>query len=146
MIQNPKFSKNLYKILKTEISQNNALSKFIDDIEPKAYFCDVVLQSETLIPVSVIAKDYGMTAIAFNKLLCELKIQYKIGETWLLYGKYSGKGYTKTRTYPINNTQTSVHTYWTQLGRKFLFDFLKFYGIMPFEDNTKVIAAIELIY
>ena len=146
MVRNPKFAKNLYRILKTEISKNNALSKFVDEIEPKAYFCDVVLQSETLIPVSIIAKDYGMTAIRFNKLLHDLKIQYKVGDTWLLYKEYDNNGYTKTRTFPISDTETSVHTYWTQFGRKFLFDFLKFYGIMPFENNAKAVAATENNY
>jgi len=144
MERNPKYAKNLYKILKTEIAKNNALSKFIDEIEPKAYFCDVVLQSESLVPASIIAKDYGMTAIAFNKLLNNLKIQYRIGGTWLLRKEYDGNGYTKTHTYPINDKETTIRTYWTQFGRKFLFDFLKFYGIMPFENNKKAVANIEI--
>ena len=44
---------------------------------PKAKYYDTILQSTSVMPISLIAKDYGMSVVAFNKLLNERKIQYK---------------------------------------------------------------------
>ena len=102
---------------------------------PKAKYYDTILQSTSVMSISLIAKDYGMSAIAFNKLLNEHKIQYKQSGTWLLYNKYADKGYTQSKTTGyMSNTgkiKISVHTCWTQKGRLFLYDFLKNKGILP---------------
>ncbi len=82
-------------------------------------------------PVSLIAKDYGMSAICFNNLLYDMGVQYKIGGTWLLYQKYAACGYTQTRTYRIGERTAALHTYWTQKGRLFLYEFLKDKGFLP---------------
>ena len=91
--------------------------------------------NKELIPITLIAKDYGKSARAFNKLLSELKIQYKCGNTWALYQEYADKGYTHSRTHIINGKggkpEPKMHTYWTQKGRLFIYDLLKSDGIVP---------------
>lgn len=72
-----------------------------------------------------IAKDYGMSGQALNKLLHELGIQYKMRDTWLLYQEYANRGYTQSRTHNIDAGRSVMHTYWTQKGRLFLYDLLK---------------------
>ena len=124
---------NLLRKLKSEQSQNARLKGHIKYMAPRARFCDKVLQSESLLPITLIAKDYGFSAVGFNRLLHDFGIQYRVGGTWVLYNEYADKGYTKTRTYTINETETSTHTYWTLAGYKFIFEFLKFYGILPTE-------------
>jgi hypothetical protein len=47
----------------------DTLEDCIRAIAPKAEYSDIILNCANAIPVSVIAKDYGMTAAAFNKLL-----------------------------------------------------------------------------
>ena len=59
------------------------------------------------------------------------KVQYKIGGTWLLYQPHADKSYTLTRTYHVSDKLSTIHTYWTQSGRRFLYDLLKWYGILP---------------
>ena len=107
----------------------------IAELQPKASYYDVVLNCKDLVAVSVIAKDYGWSARRMNNYLREKKVQYKQGKNWLLYQKYADKGYTstKTQTYAGNdgNTHTSVHMYWTQAGRLFIYDLLKKDGILP---------------
>jgi hypothetical protein len=76
-----------------------------------------------------------MSAKIFNRLLKDLKIQYKIGETWLLCNDFADYGYTKTRTYPVSESKAVIRTYWTFEGRKFLYEFLKIYGITPSYEN-----------
>ena len=53
--------------------------------------------------------------------------------TWVLYQKYANRGYTKTKTLIIDRSRkrTVVHTYWTQLGRMFLYEVLLANGYLP---------------
>lgn len=104
----------------------------IAELQPKASYYDLILQNKNTVPVTQIAKDYGMSGRAFNKLLHELGIQYKLRETWLLYQDYANQGYTQSRTHAIDADRSVMHTYWTQKGRLFLYDLLKSRrGILP---------------
>lgn len=58
-------------------------------------------------------------------MLHDLGIQFKQGNTWLLYSKYQNNGYTQSRTHAIDAERSVMHTYWTQKGRLFLYDVLK---------------------
>lgn len=119
------------------IAQNEVkyLTNKIEEQKPKVNYYDVVLKSKDAVLVSVIAQDYGMTAKAFNLLLYENGIQHKLDNTWVLYAKYVGNGYTKSETYsytkPNGENGTKVHTKWTQKGRLFLYEFLKNIGVLP---------------
>lgn len=93
-----------------EVAQKNQI---IQELQPKATYYDLVLQNKSLVAISVIAKDYGMSAKKLNKILHELKIQFKQGKTWLLYQKYAGKGYTQSKTHTIDADYSKMHTYWT---------------------------------
>jgi len=124
MIANPEFTAALLEQLQKERQKNAELA-------PKASYYDRILQSNNSIPVSLIAKDYGMSALAFNQMLHDFGIQYKISGTWLLYQGYAGKGYTQTKTYHYGENSSSIHTCWTQRGRLFLYDFLLNEGIEP---------------
>ena len=102
------------------------------EMQPKIRYYDIILQSASTMPVSQIAKDYGMSAKEFNKTLHELGVQYKQGNIWLLYQKYAQFGYTQSKTFAVNDKyDTKLHTYWTQKGRLFLYDLLKNNGILP---------------
>lgn len=107
----------------------------IAEMRPKASYYDVVLNCKDLVSISVIAKDYGWSAKRMNDYLHEKGVQYRQGKIWLLYQKYAERGYTNTKThsYPGNDgdLHTSVHTYWTQAGRLFIYGLLKEDGIFP---------------
>lgn len=119
-----------------EIAQKNQI---IQELQPKATYYDLILQSESLVAMSVIAKDYGMSARKLNDLLHELKVQFKQGSTWLLYQKYASKGYTQSKTHTIDAERSKMHTYWTQKGRLFIYDLLKNKkGILPKIEQDEV--------
>ncbi|MHB1154877.1 MAG: phage antirepressor [Eubacteriales bacterium] len=104
----------------------------IAEMQPKVNYYDLILQNKTTIPVTQIAKDYGMSGRSFNKLLNELGIQYKQHETWLLYQNYANQGYTQSHTHAIDADRIVMNTYWTQKGRLFLYNMLKRQcGILP---------------
>lgn len=97
----------------------------------KANYYDRILHSKNSVPVTQIAKDYGMTAIAFNRMLHEYGIQYPIRNSWVLYAEYADQNYTQSKTYQIGEDRSVMHTCWTQKGRIFLYDFLKSHGVLP---------------
>lgn len=104
---------------------------------PKATYCDMVLHTKNAVPITQIAKDYGMSAIKLNKLLHDLKVQYKIDKCWVLYQDYADKGYTKSMTHVISEDKSIIHTYWTQTGRLFLYELLKEKcGILPIMEKN----------
>ena len=90
-----------------EVAQKNQI---IQELQPKATYYDLVLQNKSLVAISVIAKDYGMSAKKLNKILHELKIQFKQGNTWILYQKYAGKGYNQSKTHTIDADYSKMHT------------------------------------
>ncbi|MDR9786779.1 MAG: phage antirepressor KilAC domain-containing protein [Peptococcaceae bacterium MAG4] len=99
--------------------------QIIGELRPKASYYDLIVQNKSLVPITKIAKDYGMSGRAMNKLLHELGVQYKMGNTWLLYQDYADQGYTQSKTHTIDAERSVMHTYWTQKGRLFLYDLLK---------------------
>lgn len=109
--------------------------KVIEELQPKASYYDLILQCKDLIATTVIAKDYGMSAKGFNKMLHEMGIQFKQGDTWVLYAKYQGQGYLKAKTHNYSDTEgiqhAREHSYWTQKGRLFLYEELKKYECLP---------------
>lgn len=109
--------------------------KQIEEMQPKATYYDLILQCPDLVSTTVIAKDYGMSAAKFNGCLHEFGIQFKQSGIWVLYREYDHFGYTSTKTHNYSDTNgnqhSRPHTYWTQKGRLFLYDFLKNRGIIP---------------
>ncbi len=107
----------------------------LGELKPKADYCDLILQSKALINISQIAKDYGMSGKAMNKLLRDLGVQYKQSNQWLLYSKYQNSGYTHSKTIDITRSNglsdVRMHTEWTQKGRLFLYELLKRNGVIP---------------
>lgn len=110
---------------------NAQQKQIIGELQPKASYYDAILQSDATVPITKIAKDYGLSGRALNELLNTLGVQYKMSNTWLLYQQYADKGYTQSRTHLLSNGNSVMSTYWTQKGRLFLYDLLKNNGKLP---------------
>lgn len=114
---------------------NRVQQQQIAELSPKATYYDLVLQCSDLLTTTEIAKDYGVSAIWLNKLLAKNKIQFKQSGIWILYQDFAEKGYTSTKTNSYTDKEgvvhTKAHTYWTQKGRLFLYEFLKGEGYLP---------------
>lgn len=116
------------------------LGQQIAELRPKASYYDLILQCASLLSVTEISKDYGMSAKAFNKKLHELRIQYQQSGVWFLYAEYQDGGYTQTKTQNYSRSDGSqgarTHMYWTQKGRLFLYERLKAEGVLPMIERT----------
>ncbi|WP_337227941.1 phage regulatory protein/antirepressor Ant [Staphylococcus succinus] len=115
--------------------ENNMSKQKIAEYEPKASYLDSILQNKSLVTVGQIAKDYGMSAQGLNKLLHDLKVQYKQSGQWLLYSNLHDKGYTHSSTTEIEHkdgsTSVRMNTKWTQKGRLFIYNLLKENDVLP---------------
>ena len=83
-----------------------------------------------------------MSAKKFNSMLHDMGIQFKQGDTWVLYSKYQGNGYLKAKTHNYADSEgvqhSKEHSYWTQKGRLFLYDLLKQEDILPLIEREQV--------
>lgn len=115
--------------------ENSQLSLDLAEATEKTRYLDLILDSPDELIVKQIAQDYGISAVKFNQILNKLRIQYKQNNQWILYSKYQGKGYIKSRTFNYigsdKKQHTRINTCWTQKGREFLYRKLKKAGYLP---------------
>lgn len=129
----------------TELTISNKVKdQQIEELQPKATYYDLVLQTKDAIAITKIAKDYGKSARWLNSLLKDLHVQYKQGDAWFLYQKYADKGYTQTKTDTFVDTKgeprTKIRTCWTQKGRLFIYELLKEHNILPLIEREELKA------
>lgn len=140
MLDDPDTMITLLTNYKEEKTRRLIAEQQVQELQPKATYYDLILDSNDTMTVNQIAKDYGMSAQAFNKLLDDLGIQYKQSGQWLLRAKYQSNGYTQSKSfkYPKNDGTVGVNlsTKWTQKGRLFLYEFLKDNGVLPSIEHT----------
>lgn len=131
-------SKNL--MIEQQNKEIKIKSQIISELKPKADYTDRILQSKGLVNINQIAKDYGLSARAMNKILYDEGVQYKQGNQWLLYKKYHDKGYTSSETVEITHSDgrpdVVMRTKWTQKGRLFVYELLKGLNILPLIEQT----------
>ena len=123
--------------LETSVQQMDSV---ITEMTPKVDYADRILSSTDCMTVSQIAQDYGMSAKRFNKILHTAGIQRKVGNQWILYAEYQGKGYVRNKTceYAKGNGEmgTKLLTVWTQKGRMLIYEELKRIGVFPQMENA----------
>lgn len=116
-------------------NENAEQKRLISKMQKGNDYLNVILQSNGTLATTQIAADYGMSAIAFNRKLNEMRIQRKVNGQWILYGELMGKGYVHSRTISFFHSDgrpdTRMSTEWTQRGRLFLYDALKELGVLP---------------
>ena len=100
------------------------LIRHIEELEPKAEYCDEVLESVSCFTTTQIAKELSMTVHDLTRLLEQRKVMYKQSGQWMLYADYARKGYAKSRTHTHYDAEGDLHTrtylVWTEEGRRFI--------------------------
>ena len=135
VLTNPDTIIRLATDLKNERKEKLMLAQQVTELKPKADYTDLILSNKTLVTITFIAKDYGMSGLAMNKLLHDLGVQYSQSGVWLLYAKHQTKGWTQSETTEVVRKDGSkklvMNTKWTQKGRLGLYELLKDNGYLP---------------
>lgn len=121
-------------------AENEKQRQMIADFEPIRQYVDTILESCATLTTTQIAADYDLSAYRLNKILNEEGIQHMVNGQWILYKKYMGMGYTKSKTIQITRSDgtpdTKMSTQWTQKGRLFLHNILTARGIVAVMDRN----------
>lgn len=122
------------------IAENEAQRQAIADFQPIKQYVDTILSSARTLTTTQIAADYDLTARKLNRILHEEGIQRYVNGQWILYQKYMGKGYTKSKTISITRSDgrpdTVLNTEWTQKGRILIHEILTKRGILAVMDRV----------
>lgn len=135
-----------YAILQNENTQlkleNKNLTVQLEESNKKASYLDVILGTPDALAITQIAADYGYGAVNFNKLLKQVGIQHKVNGQWILYKVYMGKGYVVSQAFTFKDhygkDRSKTTTYWTQKGRKLIYDVLKDNDILPLIERDDI--------
>ena len=113
----------------------------ISVLEPKAEYCDEVLESVSCMTMTQVAKEHGMTHRSLSKMLHEKCVIYTQSRQWMLYADYCDHGLTRNRTHSHRDSEGVLHSHsylvWTEKGRMFLDGFLR-RGLSPKEALRQV--------
>lgn len=122
--------------------ENHNLNLQLEESNKKASYLDIILGTPDLLATTQIAADYGYGAVKFNKLLKANGIQHKVNGQWILYKVYMGKGYVASKAFTFKDKNGKDHsktgTYWTQKGRKLIYDILKENDILPLIEREDI--------
>ncbi|WP_296762850.1 phage antirepressor KilAC domain-containing protein [Varibaculum sp.] len=142
LLADDEFLEHAIATLRSERAKRLAAEQALLEAAPKVSYYDLVLQSDSLLTTTAIAKDYGLSAKKLNRILREEGIQFRQSGRWFLYAKYAEQGYTQSKTHEYGEGQTRTHMYWTQKGRLFIYDLLKNQlGILPVIEREGQVQA-----
>ncbi len=120
-------------------AENLAQKQAIADFQPIKQYVDRILSSTGTMVTTQIAADYGMSARKLNQILRDSGVQRIVNGQWILYRKYTGKGYTRSKTIDITRANgmpdTKLQTVWTQKGRLLIHNILEERGIKATMDR-----------
>lgn len=108
----------------------------LEQAKPKLEYLDQILNSKGLLNTTQIAKAYGLSAIALNKILHQEKIQYKSNGTWVLCSKYQNSGWMVQKMIKTGDDRFIPQSYWTQRGRLKINDVLVAKGYVAIGETT----------
>ncbi len=140
IIASPEFGIALLKNLQQEQNMRREAEQRVRKLQPLADYTALILACPETVSVSQVAQDYGMSAVAFNRILKRAGIQYSVGGQWVLYAAYKDRGLVQSYTFSYRHNDGTdgcrMYTRWTQRGRLFLYDILKKMGIIPMIEKT----------
>ena len=128
-------TRNQQEALEVKDTQIAELNTTVSEMQDKVSYLDLIMQSKEHLTATQIGQDYGMSAVAFNRMLASFKVQRKVNNVWVVYAPYITEGYVTSNTIQRKHADGKPyfiqHTVWTQKGRAFLYQQLKKKGVLP---------------
>ena len=117
------------------------LAAEVAELTPDAEYTRNVLQAPNTMAITVIAKEYGMSGKALNKILCEEKIQRPISGTYVLNSPYDKMGYAELETVPTPNGSRR-QLKWYEKGRHMIHTLLS----KKYPTNKERLAVTQSLF
>ncbi len=81
----------------------------------------ILMHTNNTYTATEIAKELGLkSATILNQKLADMKVQYKINNSWVFYSKYADLGYTSIKQHILENGKEIYDRKFTQTGRDFI--------------------------
>ena len=100
--------------------------KLIEVLQPRADYCDEVLDSVDCLTMTQVAKGLGMTVHDLTTRLLQDGVIYEQSGQYMLYAPYARRGLATCRTHTHRDLFGTVHTHtylvWTERGKQFIHD------------------------
>lgn len=142
LLDDDEFLEQALAHLRAERTKRLIAEQLLAEATPKVSYYDIVLQSDSLLSATEIAKDYGLSAKRLNQILRDEKIQFHRAGRWFLYADYAQRGFAQSKTHEYAPGKMRTHMYWTQAGRLFIYDLLKNRcGILPVIERESEVEA-----
>lgn len=142
LLDDDEFLEQALNHLRAERTKRLIAEQLLAEATPKVSYYEIVLQSDSLLSTTEIAKDYGLSAKRLNRILRDEKIQFCRSGRWFLYAGYAQRGYAQSKTHEYAPGKLRTHMYWTQAGRLFIYDLLKNRcGILPVIEREGQVEA-----
>lgn len=116
--------------------------KKIAELQPKADYTDMVLESKEHLTSELIAKEYGQRAQWLHEVLGKQGKIYKRGRHIYMKAPFDKEGYRTSETVTLERGKTVVNHYWTQKGRWFIYNTLKKIGIVPLDERETPMSTL----
>lgn len=133
----PAFS-NMRGRLSEQQKQIEEMTRKLDKMQHKADYFDLAMDSSKGVPMTVIAKDFGMSANELHSILMSMDIIYRLRDTWVLHKAYQDQGLSasKTRITDVDDKgelheNAEIITYWTEKGKYLVYNKLLVHGYKP---------------
>ncbi len=108
-------------------------------VEAKSKYLESLSKKRQTVTTTEFAKDYGMSAVAMNKILVKLGILKKAGRTYAIVEEWRFPVYFRYRGYGYSSNKEFLSPRWTHEGMEYLYHKLKEEkGLLPLiERNEK---------
>lgn len=121
---------NQFKLPKTYLEAIKELAVVLEEKETIEQLAiaqrntiDRLVHTNKLYTTTEIAKEMNLkSANELNKMLSDMKIQFKQNGTWILYSNYSNLGLVSIKQNILENGKIVYDRKWTIEGRKFILD------------------------
>lgn len=81
----------------------------------------ILMHTNNTYTATELAKELGFkSATILNQKLSDMKIQYKVNNSWVFYSKYADMGYTSIKQHILENGKEIYDRKFTQTGRDFI--------------------------
>ena len=133
---------SIEKYAHLQILKDQASKELIEKYETKVEYMKKYINGTGLFTATDLAKEFGMSAYQFNKLLELYGYIYKQNGKWVINQHYAHLGVMKAHDITSKRGITKTVFYWTESGRYFVYTIFTSLGLSQLRDNRELVEYL----